>query len=147
MTTTTKKKKTTTKKPSASTPAAPVMKDYDDEPTIKGGRVDDIEAVERIIEKAADDFRSLHFGGALERLVWDVMSPGCSPTEKNTRALIALICALEKVAQIASVNDWGLLCGQIKFYIYNWRDEGVSALMNYTRQLEDTLESEVSHAK
>ena len=115
-------------------------------PTLRGGRVKNIAAIERIIEEAARGFDSLHFGGPLERLVWDVMSPGCSPTEKNTRALAALISGLQYAARVASVDDWGLLCEQIKFYVRNWSAEEVTHSINFTRDLDARLESEVSRA-
>jgi hypothetical protein len=103
-------------------------------------------AVERILAKAADGLTWLDFGGPLEKLVCEVMSPACSPTQSNDDAFIRLISCLEEVAKVASVQDWDLVCAALKSHVYHWSHVGQKQSFDYIDALEVQTESEVSHA-
>ena len=105
-------------------------------------------AVERILERAAQGCTWLDFGGPLERLICEILTPGCQPDGRNERGLIRLIACLEEVAKVASQDDWLLVCSALKGYAYNWSDESTKAMLRYTQAIEDEMaESEVSHAR
>jgi hypothetical protein len=103
--------------------------------------------VTRLLEKAAEGCTFLDYGGSIERLVADVMTPGCEPDDRNGKALIRMISCLEQIGEVASVGDWKLVCEAFKQHVYSNTDESIAHYHEYTRPLGVKAESEVRHGR